>query len=473
LSIGVSLASMTPASADEALRFAVLESPIWAETPAEQPPGGVEFDVVRAILDRAGVHAEIIILPLGRILAGGAADRWSFAVATRNQASVASGVVYLAKIVTIPTVIVARKGLVVRRSEDLAGLGPIASIRNLFSDRDVQGILPITFEQVPSTENGLRMLAAGRVNAVISTVLSLDLFAMHTGNADLLGDRLTPDALPVEAWLVASKDAADTQAARALAEAVEEMAASGTTWRVMTNAFRRYCKLRVGWEPDPPYATESNGAARGIDIAILRAVAERAGCWVEAQELLWPQVIHGIETGTIDVAMGAHETAKQNGFALFSKTYRGAQIALFLRADEASQWRFEEPRNLLRQDFSLGVVRGSGRPTKLGGIIADLRAAKVNEVESIDQGLQMLARGEIDGLVGDRLATASRSKGLGLDRRIVVYPKSLCGERNCDDDARFMFSRRTIGADLLKRIDAAIDDLTADGTLPAILTGTN
>jgi ABC-type amino acid transport substrate-binding protein len=232
------LAAGAPARADEVpLRFAVPALPIWAQSRVLGEPAGVAVDVVRLLMSRAGVRGTIRALPIARILSAEDRGGWDFAILARQPDDGPDEPKLLAKIAELSWIVVARPGRPLKTMDDLPKLGRIAAFRGVIGTMPLLTGMPgVRIEEVSSVLSGLRMLAAGRVDAVTGSDIVIDALASHLGIADRLGDRLF--IAPVVASLAASDAQAETPAAEALKTAAEELVAEGAIQRMIDTALR-------------------------------------------------------------------------------------------------------------------------------------------------------------------------------------------------------------------------------------------
>ena len=98
------------------------------------------------------------------------------------------------------------------------------------------------------------------------------------------------------------------------------------------SAGAKACVLRVGWEPYGVYTfRDADGQATGIDIEMMRTVAKEVGCRTHFTERPWARILLEIEQGELEVTTSASRNREREAFAHFSRPYREAEVALFVR----------------------------------------------------------------------------------------------------------------------------------------------
>lgn len=105
---------------------------------------------------------------------------------------------------------------------------------------------------------------------------------------------------------------------------------AGLTWNTQTVAAQENCKLVDGYGTEPPYHYPNDqGNIIGIDADILRIVLEDLGCALVFEERLWKRTLFQIESGELDVTLGASFKDKRAKFAHYSVPYRGQPHVVF------------------------------------------------------------------------------------------------------------------------------------------------
>jgi hypothetical protein len=216
-----------PARADErVLRFDVPELPLWATTPpGGGEPVGIAPTAIHMVLDKARLRGEIRALPMRRLLAPESASGRDYLLFVDEGDGAPPGSVRLARLLELNAVVVARRGIPLHERADLDRVGPIAIARGVAVPGSLRGDEALQFDEVRSLDSGLRMLAAGHVNAVLGIDAAIDRLAEQLGDTDILGDSLAVQRL--DGMLGASDAEAATPEASAIGRAASDLAKSG------------------------------------------------------------------------------------------------------------------------------------------------------------------------------------------------------------------------------------------------------
>jgi len=224
--------------------------------------------------------------------------------------------------------------------------------------------------------------------------------------------------------------------------------------------------LRGGWTDFAPFQSRSEGkleGAEGLDVEILSDVLSAAGMEAQLHKRNWQDQLRDLSEGRSDIAIGAFLPADGDDRFDYSLPYRWARLSLYVRAADQVSYDAADVGTLLREtpDFRLGVIPGRlfHDPELNRSIERAERAGLVTYAQSDEENLRNLVRGEIDGFFGDRLgvsATALKS-GLKFEAAEVVMPGTA--------GVHIVFSKKTVPAETVARINAAIRMLENEGVL--------
>ncbi|TWB38530.1 type 2 periplasmic-binding domain-containing protein [Nitrospirillum pindoramense] len=233
------------------IRMLVPELPVLGERDPQGHPTGLVVDQARAILDRAGIPATIELVPAVRLYAELARAEVTPAGAPAETSGPKTygmialpirapyqAIVPLALTMSARLVAAARRGVPLATLEDLRQVGPVA-----VSASGTQALTPViqqyglAVQTVPSVVNGLRMLAHGRVNAILGIAAAIDMVAREDGLADQLGDRL--EITTMDAWLACAPTARTAPETAALREAAEALYREGRLEAIARQHFHK------------------------------------------------------------------------------------------------------------------------------------------------------------------------------------------------------------------------------------------
>ena len=190
-----------------------------------------------------------------------------------------------------------------------------------------------------------------------------------------------------------------------------------------------------------------------IDQEWLNAIAEVAGfCLLaEGRETLIARRLALLESGTVDVLVGASRTPDRERYAWFSRPYRDERVLLFVRAEQRQQFQHVRQFNDLQQlskpwlavrDSWLGPAYAAARQDLL-------QSQRVFEFDAYPQGLAMLRYGR------GHLLLAPDAFGYFLQQEAVhdIVPLPTVIHR---EPVFFMLSKASVTADELARFDQAL-----------------
>lgn len=226
------------------------------------------------------------------------------------------------------------------------------------------------------------------------------------------------------------------------------------------------CSLVMGWDPWEPYLyADVDGTISGLDIELISAIADRAGCEISFAQASWSELLKRLRAGEVDVVAGASKTRNREAFARFSDPYRRETFALYVRDTEASRY----PSTVIADVLALGMKIGVVSDYVYGDEIAALQddpqyADQFVEVPISELNYVSLLDYTIDGFLEDPFVAATILRKKGYAEDIEQHPLIV------DTGAvHFMFSRATVSKDIVDRLNTALSELIANGSYQAIL----
>ena len=194
---------------------------------------------------------------------------------------------------------------------------------------------------------------------------------------------------------------------------------------------------------------DSEGNLIGFDVELGRLLAAELGVKAQFEEAIWDSIFSGIDSGLYDIAcngVGYTEDRAQN--YSFSQPYVYTKKALIVAADNDSITKFED----------LNGKKTANTASSTYAEIARKYGAEVIPVDSLNQTIDMLVRGEIDATVNSQDSFNTYMQ-VNPDARIKVAAFS-SGEK-----VAIPMVKDPDSATLLEAINRAIDTLRANGKL--------
>jgi polar amino acid transport system substrate-binding protein len=221
------------------------------------------------------------------------------------------------------------------------------------------------------------------------------------------------------------------------------------------------CSLTMGWDPWPPFHfTELGGDIMGLDVELLQAMARDAGCELDFERDSWAALLGRIRDGTIDLVTGATITDDRREFAHFSAPLRPEEFALFIRSEDAGNWTAADLRTLMEQGLRLGITDGYIYDDSVEDLLNDPAfTEQIVRSRFGETSIERLLENEIDALVEEVFAARAMIRRLGFEGSISRHEAPL-GEAI---DVRVMYSKATVPAELVARLDESLARLRQTG----------
>ena len=204
-----------------------------------------------------------------------------------------------------------------------------------------------------------------------------------------------------------------------------------------------------------PYEFYADGKIVGIDAEIAAAIAEKLGMTLEIVDMEFDSIITAVNEGSVDFGMaGMTVTEKRLQEVDFSISYANGVQAIIVK--EGSPITCADDLYAEGANYKVGVQLGT-----TGDIYAtdDFGSANVTTYSNGNEAVLALLGGSVDCVIIDNEpAKALVAANAGLKILETAYANedyAICVKKG--------------NSDLLAKIDAAIKELTADGTIDAII----
>jgi polar amino acid transport system substrate-binding protein len=216
--------------------------------------------------------------------------------------------------------------------------------------------------------------------------------------------------------------------------------------------------LRVGYDNWPPYHYYASATAtaprvlQGFAVEALNAMLKRLDCQATYVELPWKRVLHGLEQGSLDIAMEAYFNDERGRYAWFSDAYNPGRSVLWIR--KSSSYSESELATWLANGHTLGVTKDY----YYGAETAELMRRYAAQVSVVNdrQNYGKLVLGRIDGFLGDILATPWGLKEEGLADLIVPHTMPVY-----EAPTFFMFSKKRLSPAFVKAFNRELAEFKA------------
>ena len=208
--------------------------------------------------------------------------------------------------------------------------------------------------------------------------------------------------------------------------------------------------IEVGYDNWPPYhyyEADSPAEVRGYAAEVLVAVLASMECKVSFVELPWKRVLHEMQYGDIDMAMEANINDERTRYAWFSDSYNPGRTLLWVRKGSA----YPEPdlASWLARGYTLGITKEYFYGDEVMPLLK--RHAKQVSAVSDKQNFEKLARGRIDGFLGDMLATPNGLDKEGMGGQFSSHPMVVY-----ESPSFFMLGKRSFSPEFLQQFNRAL-----------------
>ncbi len=214
----------------------------------------------------------------------------------------------------------------------------------------------------------------------------------------------------------------------------------------------------------PPYEyVDDSGAFAGIDVEIAGLIAEKLGLTLEIQDVEFGSIIGGVQAGKFDIGMaGMTVTDERLQSVNFSTSYAtGIQSIIVPEGSEIKSFDDFFNADGTVKNIKVGVQQDTTGDIYLsdtvdnGGVGSD----HVIQYKTGNDAVQALVTGKIDAVVIDnepaKSYVASNEGLVILDTAYTEENYAICVAKE--------------NTDLLESINDALAQLTADGTIDAII----
>lgn len=232
------------------------------------------------------------------------------------------------------------------------------------------------------------------------------------------------------------------------------------------------CQLSIGFDIWEPYQFIDIGdQVRGLDIEIAQATAALMGCELEFQQSTWVDLLYDMQSGDVDLLMGASKTDERETYAYFSQGYREEHFVLFVRSEDQRQFADMNLTDILENDTSIGIVDSYYYGDEFqeyyiqqgddeSGNGAEFVSAMMGEFN-----LVRLLDHDIDGFLEDRVVGHSLIRRKGLSEYIAPADIEVSSS-----SVYVMFSKESTDEALVEAFNQALDELRESGEYDLIMS---
>ncbi len=225
------------------------------------------------------------------------------------------------------------------------------------------------------------------------------------------------------------------------------------------------CRITAGWEPYEPYQFKKRrDNFTGLDLDILKAAFNEAGCKIEFVEMPWKRMLLSVEDGNINVVMGASRLPEREKYAVFSQPYRDESFSIFMRKNGKHTYKIQRLEDLIRYNIKLGIVRGYFYGKKFDEAMTNPGFKElVEEAKDDETNIKKLEGERVDALLIDPYVGIARMKKTGFLNKIYKTPLTLTTE-----PIHAMFSKKSVSAETVKSFNEGLNKIKKNGKMNQI-----
>jgi len=210
-----------------------------------------------------------------------------------------------------------------------------------------------------------------------------------------------------------------------------------------------------------PYQYKIGDEIAGVDVDMIRAILDEAGCRYKMRTFPWARLISEVEYGKVDLMMGASITKEREQWGNFSVAYRDEEVGILVRAKDFDKWNIIESFSDLKK-YSTHVTMING------GYYGELweqvkKDFSVTEVTNTTQAYRMLLAARVDFIFADPDAAAMAFKKLNIKEELKFINFKVM-----ESKVHLLVNQKSITNEDLKAINAAIGRLQEANKLAKI-----
>lgn len=218
-----------------------------------------------------------------------------------------------------------------------------------------------------------------------------------------------------------------------------------------------------------PYYYSKGDSLSGLDIKLTKAIFRNAKIPYTIRKVPSVRAQQNIQFGKSDFLSGASFTEERNRFAYFSIPYRSEEIAILVKRGNRERYAIHSLKEIIEKNIYIGAERGAWYGDEYGTLIEDTLFQKQLKLNAnLKDRIQMLQLNRVQMVIDDKNALLSSAAALNLKDSV-----ELLEYRPYSDSVRFMFSRKSVPAELVHKISGSIETLKSDSTLRNIIDSFN
>ncbi len=208
----------------------------------------------------------------------------------------------------------------------------------------------------------------------------------------------------------------------------------------------------------PPYEYYDGETIVGIDAEVAQAIADKLGMELEIVDIEFDSIITGVQTGKYDMGMaGLTVTPEREQSVAFSTSY-ATGIQSVIVAEDSPITSIDD---ILADGatYKVGVQLSTTGDIYISDDLGEAAAERVTQFQTGNDAVAALSSGKVDAVIIDNEPAKSYVAATGglkiLDTEYVSEDYAICFAKD--------------NTELKDKVDAALQELIADGTVKAIV----
>ena len=222
----------------------------------------------------------------------------------------------------------------------------------------------------------------------------------------------------------------------------------------------------VGWELWYPYQYHNKAQHLvGLDFDVFNAIIKETDIKVNFTELPWKRHLQYIKTGKMDMAMGSSYTPERAKTAYFSLPYRVETVNLFVKKGNVDKIIINSLSELVNTNYLIGIEGGYFYGKEFEKLMTTKEfQMHINDVIDLEENVEMLLKGHIDGFLVDPLTIKVFTEKYSLQGEFEIHPLKIY-----QNNIHIMLSRKSCKVEVLNKINQAITKMKNNGELSRII----
>jgi polar amino acid transport system substrate-binding protein len=221
---------------------------------------------------------------------------------------------------------------------------------------------------------------------------------------------------------------------------------------------QKSCHLTFGWmERKPVQFNDSNGL-QGIQIDLVKAVANKMSCELTFVQGSWGELISGIKSGDVDFIPGATISSERAKFGYFSVPYRRDFFVIYVLSSKKNLFSKYTLKQLKKNKFKLGFTEQYLYGDEIEIWQQDEMHNKfLSYAESTADNIARLHNNEIDGFLEDPFVIAYNLRDEERASTISRLPITISGHLSS-----FMFSKKSVSETRVEQFNNALEKILTE-----------